>query len=290
MAHDVSVMGAVYREVPSVLLPDQQGTLNQFTDVSDTTAAAADVASGKYFYTSEGVRTAGTSEGGGGGGDDTDFANTIMRSGAITRIPDSVTTIGDYAFSNCTNLAFTELPSGVTSIGQSAFYDCTSLALTELPSGVTRIGGSAFQGCTSLALTELPSGVTTISSSVFYNCTTLALTDLPSGVTSIGGSAFQNCIGLQQLDAQNVGTIGSYAFSGCHSLTELVLRKSDTACKLSNVSAFASTPMRGYNGMSGTIYVPSALISTYQTATNWSTLYNAGHLTFAAIEGSKWEL
>ena len=69
MAHDVSVMGAVYREVPSVLLPDQTGTLNQFTDVSDTTATAADVAKGAYFYTSEGVRTAGTSEGGGGGGE-----------------------------------------------------------------------------------------------------------------------------------------------------------------------------------------------------------------------------
>lgn len=70
MAHDVSVMGAVYREVPSVLLPDQNGTLNQFTDVSDTTATAADVAKGAYFYTSEGVRTVGTSEGGGGGESD----------------------------------------------------------------------------------------------------------------------------------------------------------------------------------------------------------------------------
>ena len=69
MAHDVSVMGAVYREVPSVMLPDQNGTLNQFTDVSDTTATAADVAKGAYFYTSDGVRTAGTSEGGGGGGE-----------------------------------------------------------------------------------------------------------------------------------------------------------------------------------------------------------------------------
>ena len=72
MAHDVSVMGAVYREVPSVMLPDQTGTLNQFTDVSDTTATAADVAKGAYFYTSEGVRTAGTSEGGGGGGGESD--------------------------------------------------------------------------------------------------------------------------------------------------------------------------------------------------------------------------
>lgn len=202
-----------------------------------------------------------------GGGDDTDFANTIMRSGAITRIPDSVTKIGSYAFHRCASLALTELPSGVTSIGDYAFNGCASLALTELPSGVTSIGPNAFDSCASLALTKLP-----------------------SGVTSIGTYAFRSCSGLRQLDAQNVGTISANAFNSCSNLTELVLRKSDTACSLRNVSAFTNTPMRGYSGKSGTVYVPSALISTYQTATNWSTLYNAGYLTFAAIEGSKWEL
>lgn len=228
-------------------------------------------------------------EHGGGGGDDTDFANTIMRSGAITRIPDSVTSIGDYAFRGCNNLALTELPSGVTSIGLDAFRNCTSLALTGLPSGVTSIGENAFYGCENLALTELPSGMTSIGSNTFYGCEKLALTELPSGVTSIGSNAFRNCSGLRQLDAQNVATIGTYVFASCFYLTELVLRKSDTVCTLSNVNAFVNTPMRGYNGRTGTVYVPSALISTYQTATNWSTLYNAGTVTFAAIEGSEYE-
>ena len=68
MAQNISLWGANYSAVPSVLLPKQGGGTASFTDVSDTTAAAADVASGKYFYTSAGVRTAGTSSGGGGTG------------------------------------------------------------------------------------------------------------------------------------------------------------------------------------------------------------------------------
>ena len=65
---NVALWGAVYADVPQVLLPKNGGGTATFTDVTDTTAAASDVASGKYFYTAAGVRTAGTSSGGGGGG------------------------------------------------------------------------------------------------------------------------------------------------------------------------------------------------------------------------------
>ena len=67
MAQNISIWGANYSNVPGVNLPKQGGGTATFTDVSDTTAAASDVASGKYFYTASGVRTAGTSSGGGGG-------------------------------------------------------------------------------------------------------------------------------------------------------------------------------------------------------------------------------
>ena len=65
---DISLLGAVYPDVPGVTLPIDGGGTATFTDVSDTTAAAADVASGKYFYTAAGVKTQGTASGGGGGG------------------------------------------------------------------------------------------------------------------------------------------------------------------------------------------------------------------------------
>ena len=66
MAQDITLMGASYSAVPAVLLPKTGSGTARFTDVSDTTAAASDVASGKYFYASDGTKTQGTSSGGGG--------------------------------------------------------------------------------------------------------------------------------------------------------------------------------------------------------------------------------
>ena len=65
MAQNITIMGASYSAVPAVTLPKTGGGTASFTDVTDTTAAAADVAQGKYFYTAAGVRTQGTSSGGG---------------------------------------------------------------------------------------------------------------------------------------------------------------------------------------------------------------------------------
>lgn len=67
MAQNITLLGANYSNVPAVTLPKTGGGTASFSDVTDTTATAADVASGKYFYTAAGVRTAGTSSGGGGG-------------------------------------------------------------------------------------------------------------------------------------------------------------------------------------------------------------------------------
>lgn len=66
MSQNITLLGASYSAVPAVNLPKTGGGTATFTDVTDTTAAAADVASGKYFYTSAGVRTQGTNSGGGG--------------------------------------------------------------------------------------------------------------------------------------------------------------------------------------------------------------------------------
>lgn len=66
MSQNITLLGASYSAVPAVVLPKTGGGTATFTDVTDTTASASDVASGKYFYTSAGVRTQGTSSGGGG--------------------------------------------------------------------------------------------------------------------------------------------------------------------------------------------------------------------------------
>ena len=67
MSQNITLLGASYSDVPAVNLPKTGGGTATFTDVTDTTAAASDVATGKYFYTAAGVRTQGTNSGGGGG-------------------------------------------------------------------------------------------------------------------------------------------------------------------------------------------------------------------------------
>lgn len=68
MAQNITLMGASYSAVPAVTLPKTGGGSATFTDVTPTTAVAADVASGKIFFDASGVQTTGTSSGGGGGG------------------------------------------------------------------------------------------------------------------------------------------------------------------------------------------------------------------------------
>ena len=242
---------------------------------------------------------------------------------ALTSLPSSVTTINSYAFQNCTNLALTSLPSGVTSIYQYSFKGCTSLALTSLPSGVTTIQSYAFQSCTSLALTSLPSSVTSIGGNAFQNCTGITTISCDGVITTLNSNAFigdstnamqltsvsfpnlaittnlstvfgsttaeNACQLLEFCDIGNAVGFASNAFANCYSLTKLVIRKS-TVAALAATSAFTNTPMRGYDNKTGTVYVPSSLIASYQTATNWKTLYDAGTVTFSAIEGSDYEL
>jgi len=128
-------------------------------------------------------------------------------------IPQSVATIGDYAFYRCSGLTGDlRIPVGVTSIGISAFYYCSGLTgeLT-IPAGVTSIGDYTFYRCSGLTGVTIPESVTSIGSRAFYYCTGLTgeLT-IPAGVTSIGDSAFYNCSGLTgvyfQGDAPSIGT------------------------------------------------------------------------------------
>lgn len=88
MAQNITLWGASYSAVPSVTLPKTGGGTASFTDVSDTTAAAADVASGKYFYTSAGVKTQGTSSGGG------TSKNTQVVQGTTRTTKSAMTAIG----------------------------------------------------------------------------------------------------------------------------------------------------------------------------------------------------
>ena len=114
-------------------------------------------------------------------------------------IPDSVTSIGDYAFSGCSGLTSVEIPNSVTSIGSSAFAGCSDLTSVEIPNSVTSIGSSAFQYCYSLTSVEIPNSVTSIGDYAFEYCSSLTSVEIGNSVTSIGDYAFQYCSGLTNL-------------------------------------------------------------------------------------------
>lgn len=114
-------------------------------------------------------------------------------------IPDGVTSIGDWAFCDCTNLTNIVIPDSVTSIGTDALRNCASLANVEIPEGVTNLGIGAFRECTSLTSIRIPGSVESINTWAFYKCTALSYVDIQSGVKEIGTSAFEYCTNLYNI-------------------------------------------------------------------------------------------
>ena len=157
---------------------------------------------------------------------------TGLRNRSVTQItiPDSVTAIGQLAFSGCTSLQSIEIPNSVYSIGVCAFVRCTSLQSIDIPNSVTSIGTCAFKGCTSLKSIDIPNSVTTIGVNAFEGCTSLKSIDIPNSVTSIGHGAFRGCTSLQSIDIPNsVTSIGESVFKGCTSLQSIDIPNSVTS-------------------------------------------------------------
>ena len=189
--------------------------------------------------------------------------NSCYSLASIT-IPSGITSIESNAFKSCSSLANITIPSGVTSVGSSAFNSCYSLASITIPSGVTTIGNYAFAYCYSLASITIPSGVTSIEGNAFYNCYSLASITMPSGVKSIGSNAFNSCYSLANITIPSgVTSVGSSAFSSCYGMAEYHI-------KPTTPPTLGTTAFRNIQS-DCIIYVPSASLTAYQKATNWST-------------------
>ena len=145
-------------------------------------------------------------------------------------IPDSVSSIGDYAFWNCHSLKRLVLPDSVSSIGDWAFWNCRSLTDIVIPDSVNSIGDRVFSGCCSLKSLVIPDNVSSIGESAFEDCTSLSSLVIPEGVTSIGHCAFRGCYSLSNIVIPNgVTSIEDCAFSRCKSLVEVVIPDSVTS-------------------------------------------------------------
>ena len=140
-----------------------------------------------------------------------------------------VTSIGKYAFCDCSGLTSITIPGGVTSIGSYAFWSCSGLTSITIPDGVTSIGSYAFQDCSGLTSITIPDSVKTIGSGAFWVCSGLTSITIPGSVTSIGSYAFQDCSGLRSITIPgSVTSIGSDAFSGCSELTSIIVDESNS--------------------------------------------------------------
>ena len=192
--------------------------------------------------------------------------NLLYGGRACTVIPNTVNSIGDYAFSGRSLLNNTMIiPSSVSSIGRNAFSG-TALTSVTFGSYLESIGNYSFNG-TYLTSVTIPDSVTYIGNYAFNECSDLASVTIGNSVTTIGISAFANCTSLTSVTIPaSVTSIGNQAFYICRSLTSITCEATTPPTFVKGTNAW-----RVFTGNENlVIYVPAASVDTYKAAEIWS--------------------
>lgn len=139
-------------------------------------------------------------------------------------LPDTLVTIGNDAFYNCSSLTGITVPNSVTSIGTNTFSGCIALISADLSCKATVIPDGLFNGCRSLNTVSLPAFITDIGVASFSGCRALTSISIPDNVKTIGKEAFNGCVNLAKVSlSTELKTIGEMAFKDCVSLSEIFI-------------------------------------------------------------------
>ena len=196
----------------------------------------------------------------GGGG--FDFFDKAEPSGAVSS---TVTSIPQYCINGRTGITSIDLPN-LISIPSRGFYGCASVQ--TINTGAARFDSYAQQS--------------------FYGCSSLqgfVLKCAANYAEYIANEAFRGCSALQYLDLMISGISQNNGFYGCSSLAMLVLRRTSAVVGLSNKNWFDNTPFAS-GGTGGTLYVPNDLLTSYQSASNWSTILGYTNNKIKSIEST----
>ena len=143
---------------------------------------------------------------------------------AEVSLPETIQSVGHNSFSHCVNLETLDLPTGVTEIGEYAFWHCDKYKNVTLPATLTAIGRSAFGYCVALEEIQIPDSVISMGTYVFQDCHELKTVRLSGGMSQIPGNTFPWCYALTNVQIpEGITTIGESAFRYCHDMTEITL-------------------------------------------------------------------
>ena len=226
--------------------------------------------------------------------------NTLIYGCKNTTIPNSVTTIDDYAFYNCDGLTSIDIPDSVTEIGSSAFSGCTGLTSIVIPNSVTAIGGNAFNNTAwyknqpfgmvyagKVAYKykgSMPSGTNMtfregtlgIAGSAFEDCDGLTSIVIPNSVTSIGDGVFESCSGLTSIVVES-GNPRYDSHNNCNAIIETASNTLIAGCKNTtipnSVTAIGDLAFAGCDGLTS-IDIPNSV-----TEINYFAFYQCFGLT-----------
>lgn len=244
------------------------GVEGNYANLEETTATENDVAEGKTAYISTGLVT-GTGK----------LAPSITKGLRIDTIDANgyvieATFIGDTLPDNYFDSAITpynflknitlKFTNEFKAIKYNVFAQCTGLKEIKNYDNITEIGGQAFNNCMNLLLNKLPSSLTSLGTTAFYNCSKITINSTPQGLKIIPSQAFQNCKAITEMTFEgDITYIYTYAFADATKLTKLSFPNNTSVPPLVNINAFQKCPLK-------TIEVPSSLVDSWKSATNWS--------------------